>query len=231
MNLGGVVSPRTKQSSQQASASPAPAPTVPQPSPNTTSVQQSANQQQSNLIATQITAQSAPQQQQQQQQTNIQQIPSSSTQNMKEQPQQPMVSFAILKQWILNWIQCCIMSLMGIPTPFSFKTIPATLSCVPSLYIYIHLIQLSSTLSSVDMNLNNWIFFASHWAINLLPIHIMAAAVMLYIYAWEKNSFKRQQKKTFILKKKMKNSQVSSSSSSKKNGCWWCFLRKRGKLI
>lgn len=97
LNLGGVVSPRTKQSNQQASASPAP--TVPQPSPNTATVQQSANQQQSNLIATQITA---PQQQQQQQQTNIQQIPSSTAQTMKEQPQQPMVSFAILKQRILN---------------------------------------------------------------------------------------------------------------------------------
>jgi hypothetical protein len=80
LNLGGVVSPRAKQS--KASNSPAPA-AVPQQSPNTTS---GLNHQQTNL---QITAQQP--QQSDTQQVNIQQIPSIA-QTMKEQT--PMVSFA-----------------------------------------------------------------------------------------------------------------------------------------
>lgn len=80
LNLGGVVSPRAKQS--KASNSPAPA-TVPQQSPNTTS---GVNHQQGNL---QITAQQP--QQSDTQQVNIQHIPTI-TQTMKEQT--PMVSFA-----------------------------------------------------------------------------------------------------------------------------------------
>lgn len=98
MNLGGVVSPRNSvKNQQQASSSPAPA-AVPQPSPNQASASQNTptNQHQTNLIgvaATQITAQ---QPHQQQQQANIQQIPSSTAQTMKEQPQQPMVSASIV---------------------------------------------------------------------------------------------------------------------------------------
>lgn len=89
LNLGGVVSPRAKQS-QKASNSPAPA-AVPQQSPNTTSsINQQSNQQTNltGLAATQITAQ---QPLQQSQQINIQHIPSTIAATMKEQPQQPMV--------------------------------------------------------------------------------------------------------------------------------------------
>lgn len=92
LNLGGVVSPRAKQQ-QKASNSPAPA-AVPQQSPNANlNINQQTNHQ-TNLIGiapTQITAQ---QPQQQSQQTNIQHIPSTTAQTMKEQPQQPMVSSA-----------------------------------------------------------------------------------------------------------------------------------------
>lgn len=85
LNLGGVVSPRVKQS--KASNSPAPA-AVPQQSPNTTSgVNHQANHQQTNL---QITAQQP--QQSDTQQVNTQQIPSSISQTMKEQT--PMVNSA-----------------------------------------------------------------------------------------------------------------------------------------
>jgi hypothetical protein len=90
LNLGGVVSPRAKQT--KAANSPAPA-AVPQQSPNATSgLNQQQNQQQANLIGITTTQITAQQPQQQSQQTNIQQIPSSTVQTMKEQPQQPMVS-------------------------------------------------------------------------------------------------------------------------------------------
>lgn len=89
MNLGGVVSPRTKQQ-QKSSNSPAPA-TVPLQSPNTNSNNhQQTNQQQTNLLGSSpiVTAQ-----QPQSQHTNIQQIQSALSQTMKEQPQQPMVIY------------------------------------------------------------------------------------------------------------------------------------------
>lgn len=87
LNLGGVVSPRAKQ--QKAANSPVPA-TVPQQSPNTAT---NVNQQQTNLIGITTTQITAQQPQQQTQQTNILQIPTTTTQIMKEHHQQPMVSF------------------------------------------------------------------------------------------------------------------------------------------
>lgn len=91
LNLTGVVSPRAKQS-QKASNSPAPA-TVPQQSPNTTSgINQQTNQQHTNLIGITANHTTAQQPLQQSQQTNIQQIPPTVAQTMKEQPQQPMVN-------------------------------------------------------------------------------------------------------------------------------------------
>jgi hypothetical protein len=89
LNLGGVVSPRAKQS--KASNSPAPA-AVPQQSPNTTA---GVNHQQANL---QITAQQP--QQSDTQLANIQQIPSTIAQTMKEQT--PMVSFVFGENYFLG---------------------------------------------------------------------------------------------------------------------------------
>lgn len=106
MNLGGVVSPRNSvKNQQQASSSPAPA-AVPQPSPNQASASQntSTNQHQTNLIGVATTQITAQQPHQQQHQANIQQIPSSTAQTMKEQPQQPMVSAASIYCYSLTEI-------------------------------------------------------------------------------------------------------------------------------
>jgi hypothetical protein len=91
LNLGGVVSPRAKQSSKAAN-SPVPA-AVPQQSPNTiSSVTQQTIQQQPNLIGV-TTTPNTPQQPQQQSQ---QQIPTTTTHIMKEHHQQPMVSLRLI---------------------------------------------------------------------------------------------------------------------------------------
>lgn len=101
LSLGGVVSPRTQQTNQQqASVSPAPA-AVPQPSPTAVQIQQQTQQQ----TTLNITAQ----QPQQQQQANLQQqIPTTIAQTMKEQPQQPMVSFSLFLTNISIEVPHCV---------------------------------------------------------------------------------------------------------------------------